>query len=143
MKTLTTQEKLNLLAEVDKGVNKKELAGKYGIGYATVCRIAKNKTSLLARSLSSMKKKRQKKLKFVKTDKAMDVWFSSMREKLIAVSGDMLKTKASEFARRFDEEGFQASNGWLRGFKERFDEFLIACCCFCIWFGFSFAVGCM
>lgn len=120
MKTLTTQEKLSLIGELDKGVNKRELANKYGIGYATVCRIAKEKTALLARGPSAMKKKREKKLKFVKTDQAMDAWFSAMREKSIAVSGDMLKAKAKEFAMQFKEEGFQASNGWLRSFKERF-----------------------
>lgn len=120
MKTLTTQEKLNLIGEVEKGGNKRELAIKYGIAYATLCRIAKEKNALLARGHSALKKKRDKKLKFIKTDQAMDTWFAAMREKLVTVTGDMLKAKAKEFSVQLKEEGFQASNGWLRSFKERF-----------------------
>ena len=84
MKTLTTEEKLNFIAEVEKGRNKRELADKYGISYASACRIANKKSALLARGLSAFKQMRQKKLKFPKTDQAMDVWFAAMREKCAA-----------------------------------------------------------
>jgi len=42
-----------------------------------------------------------------------------MRGNNIPINGPILIEKAREFATAFNYENFPASNGWLRGWKER------------------------
>ena len=54
-----------------------------------------------------------------KLNEALLKWFTSMRGKNIAISGPILLEKAHEFAKAFNYIDFTASNGQLRGWKER------------------------
>uniref|UniRef100_H3AUL7 HTH CENPB-type domain-containing protein n=1 Tax=Latimeria chalumnae TaxID=7897 RepID=H3AUL7_LATCH len=53
-------------------------------------------------------------------DEAIHRWFVAARDKNIPVSGDLLKSKAEQFARSLDIENFKCSNGWIERFKKRF-----------------------
>ena len=46
-------------------------------------------------------------------------WFTSMRGNNIPINDPILLEKAHEFAMAFNYNDFTASNGWLRGWKER------------------------
>uniref|UniRef100_H3A9N6 HTH CENPB-type domain-containing protein n=1 Tax=Latimeria chalumnae TaxID=7897 RepID=H3A9N6_LATCH len=53
-------------------------------------------------------------------EEAIHHWFVAAREKNIPVSGDLLKSKAEQFARSLDIENFKCSNGWINRHKMRF-----------------------
>ena len=46
-------------------------------------------------------------------------WFTLMRGNNIPINGPIILEKAHEFAKAFDYKDFTASNGWMRGRKER------------------------
>lgn len=54
-----------------------------------------------------------------KIDKAVKLWFETMRNGNVPINGDMVKAKAKHFAMEFNVTDFVASNGWLDRFKTR------------------------
>jgi hypothetical protein len=63
--------------------------------------------------------KRLKKPTYENVDKLVLDWFKVTREKNVPVSGAMVKQKALEFAHRFKQENFKASNGWITNWQKR------------------------
>ena len=53
-------------------------------------------------------------------DKAIYKWFLSARNSNIPISGQILKEKATQYARELEIENFQASNGWIERWKARY-----------------------
>ena len=47
------------------------------------------------------------------------MWFASVPGNNDPINGPILLEKAHEFAKAFNQNDFAASNGWLRGWKER------------------------
>ena len=68
---------------------------------------------------SSLKQQRVKTGTYEKLNEALLKWFTSMRGNNIPINGPILLEKAHEFAKAFNQNDFAASNGWLRGWKER------------------------
>ena len=68
---------------------------------------------------SSLKRQRVRTGTYEKLNEALLKWFTSMRCNNIPINGPILLEKAHEFAKAFNYKDFTASNGWLRGWKER------------------------
>ena len=68
---------------------------------------------------SSLKRQRVKTGTYEKLNEALLKWFTSVRGNNIPFNGPVLLEKAHEFANTFNRKDFTASNGWLRGWKER------------------------
>ena len=58
---------------------------------------------------------------YEKLDKAIYKWFISVRHSNIPISASIIKLKALEFVKGLKCDKFQASDGWLRRWKERFN----------------------
>ncbi|KAL7725492.1 hypothetical protein ACLKA6_001182 [Drosophila palustris] len=65
--------------------------------------------------------KRSKIPAYDRIDKAVLDWFTAARGQNMPISGVILKEKAMEFAKRFGEDNFKASTGWLDKWKQRHD----------------------
>ena len=55
---------------------------------------------------------------YKKLNEALLKWFKSVRGNIIPINGPILLEKAHEFAKAFNYNGFTASIGSLRGWKE-------------------------
>ena len=53
--------------------------------------------------------------------KAIYKWFISVRHSGIPISASIIKQKALEFSKGLQCDNFQASDGWLGRWKERFN----------------------
>jgi hypothetical protein len=54
-------------------------------------------------------------------ERALFIWFRTRRAQNMTISGPLLQEKAKMYAAQFGIHGFEASNGWLEGFKSRHD----------------------
>ena len=68
---------------------------------------------------SSLKRQRVKIGTYEKLNEALLKWFTSVHGNNIPFNGPILLEKPHEFAKAFNYNNFTASNGWLRGWKER------------------------
>ena len=107
-----------------------ELARSYNLDRSTVSNIIRNKQKILdafkQTGARASKRTRMQKGHFDIVEKAVYRWFSMLRSNNIPVSQDILKQKAQEYHQQFVNAGvdlpanFEAANGWLRRFQERF-----------------------
>ena len=80
----------------------------------------KNKEKIFEAFQNSLVKwQRVKTGTYEKINEALLKWLTSMRGNNIPINGPILLEKAHEFAKAFNYKDFAASNGWLRGWKER------------------------
>jgi hypothetical protein len=106
IKTLSIQDKFNLIKDVDSGFKKKDIAIKYGVPKSTVSTILKNKKKVIKaieEGTVSQNCKRLKKGTFENVDRAVDDWFKATRSQNILVSGALIKEKVLELAGRLRE----------------------------------------
>ena len=95
-------------------------ANHYAIPGSTLATWKKNKEKIFDDfENSSLKRQRVKTGIYEKLNEALLRWFTSMRGNKIPINGPILLEKAHEFAKAFDHKDFTASNGWMRGRKER------------------------
>lgn len=120
-KTLTLDEKVAVIKEVDKGVKKKsEIAKDFGIPPNTLSTFLKNRDKLLSRAEDFDKgRKRLREPDNPDVDNCVLKWFKQARDKKIPLSGLLIRAKAEQFAKELGKQNFKASTGWLDGFKER------------------------
>ena len=52
-------------------------------------------------------------------DAAVFKWFLNLRSQNVGLSGNIIQEKASIYAKELNIENFEASDGWLRRWKER------------------------
>lgn len=117
---VTLKVKYDALSDLDKGISNQEVVKKYDIPASTLSTRKKNKEKIFkAFEQSSLKRQRVKTDKYEKLNKALLTWFTSMRGNNIPINGPILMEKAQDFAKAFNYDNFSASNGWLRGWKER------------------------
>ena len=56
---------------------------------------------------------------YPEVEEALILWMKQMRSNKIPLSGDLIKSKANEFAMKMNIDNFSASDGYLRGLKKR------------------------
>ena len=95
-------------------------ANHYAIPGSTLATWKKNKEKIFdAFENSLLKGQRLKTGIYEKLNEALFKWFTSMRGNNIPINGPILLEKAHEFSKAFDYKDFIASNGWMKGWKER------------------------
>lgn len=96
-----------------------ELAQKYDIGRSTVTDILNDKERWLVISGDQENVKKFRSPKWPQLESALSLWVDNALNTKQDIDGNILKTKASFFARQFSIEDFNQSEGWLCGFKKR------------------------
>jgi len=122
-KQFSSEEKKNIISEVDKGLKKGEVAKKYGISLSTLSTILKDRESILKQLQTSVfdpSRKRMRKAQFKDVDTPAYKWFQDVRSRNVPLTGPLIREKALEFAKMLEVENFQASVGWLNRFRERY-----------------------
>ena len=101
--------------------NQEELAEKFDISKPQVCKILKAKDKWLSIDVTNKDFKNQKRdrgAKFSEVESALYLWMQQALSSNLTITGDILKTKALNFATRLHITSFIASDGWLSKFKK-------------------------
>ncbi len=117
----TLKEKYEALKALEKGASNKSVAEKYNIPKNTLSTWVKNKRKIFDHFQSgNPKRKKARGANHENVDKAMFQWFLSVKSQNIPVGGSVFKDKAKYYAQEAGLQDFQASDGWLRRWKDRF-----------------------
>src|SRR3954452_17449583 len=103
--------------EREPSLHNVSLAQRYGIGKSTVTDILNEKERWLAISGGQENIKKFRGPKWPQVEKALGLWVDNALNTKQDIDGNILKTKATFFAKRFSMEDFNQSEGWLGGFK--------------------------
>lgn len=118
--TKSVKEKAKALDDLQNGLSNKEVAKKYNVPKNTLSTWVKNKEKILkAYEEGHAKRQRLKTAEFENIDAATYKWFLSKRCQNVPITGIMVQAKALYFAIKLNITNFQASDGWLRNWKER------------------------
>ncbi|CAJ0746019.1 5174_t:CDS:1 [Entrophospora sp. SA101] len=104
--------------------NLDEIAKKFGISKSQAGNIIKEKdkwTSINTSNVKSSNLKRERGAKFPEVEAALYLWMSQALASNLAISGDILKSKATHFAERLQVTSFGVSDGWLTKFKAHYN----------------------
>ncbi len=117
---LTAAQKRELceIKEKNSTISNVELAQQYRIGKSTVTDILREKERWLSISEGQESVKKFRGLKWPQLEDALSIWVDNALNTRQDIDGNILKTKASYFARQFSIEDFHYSEGWLGGFKK-------------------------
>lgn len=121
-KTLSFEEKLKIISEIDQGLKQVEASKKYGISQSTIATFLKKRKEIedaVEKSKVDSQRKRFKGAVNDDVDKATLRWFYEMRAQNVPITGPMISEKARKFASLLGNNDFKASNGWLSCFRER------------------------
>jgi predicted transcriptional regulator len=123
---ITLSQKVKLIEDSMKpGFSQDKAAKEYGISQSAVCKILKNKFNIYCNSASSSNiKKNLSRGKNDALEETLYEWYLQRKTAGLPISGPLLRSKAEELANSFTcsaEAGFKFSNGWLDGFKRRYD----------------------
>ena len=90
-----------------------EIGKNFGIKKNTVCDILKNKEKWLNVELndSNTIKQKEKSLKFPELEEALAIWISNALFVNKIITGEIIITKATDFAKLMNIEGFTGSSG--------------------------------
>ncbi len=105
--------------ERNSSLSNVELAQQYKVGKSTITDILKEKERWLAISESQEHIKKFRGPKWPQLENALGLWVDNALNTRQDIDGNILKMKASHFARQFSIEDFHHSEGWLGGFKKR------------------------
>lgn len=125
-KTLSIQQKIEVLKKLDAGSTAKQLSEVYDVGIQTIYDIRKNKQSLCKFFSEADSKDSMNVRKTMKTGKVSDLetvlmqWFRLRRSEGVSITGQMLIEQAKIFSAEFDTPtDCDFSQGWLQRFKHR------------------------
>lgn len=124
-KHLTLKQKCGLIDEYKAGKSVTTLSIKYGIAKSTVCALKNNRHNILKNASQILvpgKKKTLRKGELPRMEKMLYKWFIKQRSRNVPIGSNMIKAKAKEIHQRIKENNglFNASDGWLQNFKNRF-----------------------
>ncbi|XP_054717478.1 tigger transposable element-derived protein 4-like [Uloborus diversus] len=122
--SFSLEEKKILIDEYDKlQMSKAAFARSKGIPQTTFLTIlsAREKIKSSLSEQDGNKRKKLRKSNFQDIEDALLKWFRFARTNNVPISGLILKEKALEIAKEFEEENFSASNGWIERFKDRYN----------------------
>lgn len=117
----TLKEKYEALKELEKGASNKSVAEMYNIPKNTLSTWVKNKPKIFQDfQAGNPKRKKARGANHENVDKAMFKWFISVKSQKIPIDGSVFKDKVKYYAQDARLQDFQASDGWLRRWKDRF-----------------------
>uniref|UniRef100_A0A8D2MII9 Tigger transposable element derived 4 n=1 Tax=Zonotrichia albicollis TaxID=44394 RepID=A0A8D2MII9_ZONAL len=122
-KSITIEEKIDIISAVESGEKKAEIAAKYGIKRNSLSSIMKNKEKVLEAFETlrfDPKRKRLRTAFYADLEEALMKWYRIAQCLNVPVSGPMLRLKANDFAQKLGHSDFKCSNGWLDRFKSRY-----------------------
>ena len=98
-----------------------DLAKEFGIGKSTVQGILVKSSKWLSINEVSIEgmQKRERPIKWQSLEDALWLWVSSVLDRGLDLTGDIIKQKALFYAERMGFVDFKGSDGWLTGFKRR------------------------
>ncbi|NXO03111.1 TIGD4 protein, partial [Rhinopomastus cyanomelas] len=122
-KSVSIEEKLDIISAVESGKKKAEVAAKFGIKRNSLSSIMKNKDKVLEAFESlrfDPKRKRLRTAFYADLEEALVKWYRLAQCLAVPVNGPMLRLKANDFAQQLGHSDFKCSNGWLDRFKSRY-----------------------
>lgn len=124
--SLSIQEKVEMLKELDLGISVRKLCDTYGIGSSTVYDIKKQKEKIMKFYEASESKKQMSIRKTMKDgkstehDRMMMKWFRKRRSDGLDLTGNMIKDQAKLLHKELElDHKCDYSEGWLQRFKKR------------------------
>ena len=124
LNTKSIKEKYAALKEVEEGSSKSQVAIKYGIPKYTLSTWIKSKEKIFEAMKTQGNKSKRRRLKegtFAHLDDLIFKWLLTVRSRNAVVSASILKTKVKELAEKINIKGFQASDGWVDRWKNRYN----------------------
>ncbi|NXH73132.1 TIGD4 protein, partial [Hydrobates tethys] len=122
-KSISIEEKIDIISAVESGKKKADIAAKYGIKKNSLSSIMKNKEKVLEAFESlrfDPKRKRLRTAFYADLEEALMKWYRIAQCLNVPVNGPMLRLKANDFAQKLGHNDFKCSNGWLDRFKSRY-----------------------
>ncbi|NXQ84091.1 TIGD4 protein, partial [Nyctibius grandis] len=122
-KSISIEEKIDIISAVESGKKKADIAAKYGIKKNSLSSIMKNKEKVLEAFESlrfDPKRKRLRTAFYTDLEQALMKWYRIAQCLNMPVNGPMLRLKANDFAQKLGHSDFKCSNGWLDRFKSRY-----------------------
>ncbi|XP_013807065.1 tigger transposable element-derived protein 4 [Apteryx mantelli] len=122
-KSISIEEKIDIINAVESGKKKADVAAKYGIKKNSLSSIMKNKDKVLEAFESlgfDPKRKRLRTAFYTDLEEALMKWYRIAQCLNVPVNGPMLRLKANDFAQKLGHGDFKCSNGWLDRFKSRY-----------------------
>lgn len=117
---LSISKKKEIIAAVDSGKKKKDIAIAFAIKPSTLSTILKDRIKV-EKHTTDLKRKKVRAANFEDIDKAVFAWFRETRSKNIPISGPLIQEKAKELGKLLGHLNFKASTGWLNRFRNRFE----------------------
>ncbi|XP_046386326.1 jerky protein homolog-like [Ischnura elegans] len=125
-KTLSLQQKVELLKKLDRGVSVLKLREEYGVGQSTIYDIKGQREKLLqfvseSDSLAGISKRRNiRGPSNNEVDKVVYEWFRQRRSEGVPISGGIIMEKAKYFHKELQiTSPCEYTTGWLQKFKQR------------------------
>ncbi|NXT18680.1 TIGD4 protein, partial [Syrrhaptes paradoxus] len=122
-KSISIEEKIDIISAVESGKKKADVAAKYGIKKNSLSSIMKNKEKVL-NAIETLqfdpKRKRLRTAVYTDVEEALMKWYRVAQCLDVPVNGPMLRLKANDFAQKLGHSDFKCSNGWLDRFKSRY-----------------------
>ncbi|NXG26771.1 TIGD4 protein, partial [Grallaria varia] len=120
-KSISIEEKVDIISAVESGEKKADIAAKYGIKKNSLSSIMKNKEKVLeAFETFDPRRKRLRGALYADVEEALVRWCRGARAGPGSLSGPALRLKANDLAQRLGHGDFRCSNGWLDRFKARY-----------------------
>ena len=122
LKTITVEEKLKILNDIDAGLSMPIVCERYGIKKSTFYDIRRDKQKIRDFAEARGGKASVKKIKTLKLadlDEAVFKWYKQERSVAVAVRGVDLQMAAVRLAQHLGYKDFKASPGWLFRFRTR------------------------
>ncbi|NXF03129.1 TIGD4 protein, partial [Smithornis capensis] len=122
-KSISIEEKIDIINAVESGKKKADIAAKYGIKKNSLSSIMKNKEKVLEAFETlrfDPKRKRLRTAFYADLEEALVRWYRIAQCLKVPVNGPMLRLKANDFAQKLGHSDFKCSNGWLDRFKSRY-----------------------
>ncbi|XP_023780579.1 tigger transposable element-derived protein 4 [Cyanistes caeruleus] len=122
-KSISIEEKIDIISAVESGKKKADVAAQYGIKRNSLSSIMKNKEKVLEAFETlrfDPKRKRLRTAFYADLEEALMKWYRIAQCLNMPVNGPMLRLKANDFAQKLGHSDFKCSNGWLDRFKSRY-----------------------
>ncbi|NXU90857.1 TIGD4 protein, partial [Xiphorhynchus elegans] len=122
-KSISIEEKIDIISALESGKKKADVAAKYGIKKNSLCSIMKNKDKVVEAFESlrfDPRRKRLRRSRVAGLEQALARWCHMAQGLALPLSGPVLRRRAQRLAQLLGHSHFRCSNGWLDRFKARY-----------------------